>query len=141
MDIQKPDVKAISVFLEENRGSLSDAEFVTRYIAGLTQSLQADKRLYRSFGGFWWPLKRILLATSQSDILEMGDSYNTELNQQFSYANDALTVCAAYLTQQENIENGYLYASKHIYATDTHEPIEIVIEDPAIELLILADSF
>lgn len=140
MDIQKPDVKAISTFLEENRDSLSDAEFVTRYITGLILSLQADKRLYRSFGGFWWPLKRMLLA-SKSDIFEMGDSYNTELNQQFSYANDALTVCAAYLTQQENLENGYLYASKHIYATSTLEPIEIVIEDPAIELLILADTF
>jgi hypothetical protein len=138
MNIKKPDVTLIAKFLEDNRGDTNDAEFAKRYVTGVIASLKVDKKLYRSFGGFWWPLKRMILTIDSNNF---GEQYDTELNELFSYSNDALTVCAAFLTQQTNIEQGYLYSNQHRYYTAGQEPIDLTIEDGEMEGRIFADSF
>jgi hypothetical protein len=138
MNIKKPDVTLIAKFLEDNRGDTNDAEFAKRYVTGVIASLKVDKKLYRSFGGFWWPLKRMILTIDSNNF---GEQYDTELNELFSYRNDALTVCAAFLTQQANMEQGYLYSNQHRYYTAGQEPIDLTIEDSEMEGRIFADSF
>jgi hypothetical protein len=137
--IEKPDATGISQFLEDNRGDTTDQEFVERYIKGVIETLKKNKKLYRSFGGYWWPLKRLIMA--QDDSAGVGTEYNTELNDTFSYASDALTVSAAYLIQQSNIEQGYMHANNHTYYTSSQEPIDVMIEDTEMEAQIFAESF
>ena len=138
MNIEKPDVIRISRFLEDNRGNTTDTEFAERYVTGVIATLKVNKKLYRSFGGFWWPLKRMILSIDPDNF---GEQYDTELNEIFSYSNDALTVCAAFLTQQANIKQGYMYSNKHTYYTVEQEPIELTIEDSEMEARIFAESF
>ncbi len=138
MKIQKPEVGSLATFLEENRGGVNDIEFTQRYVKGVIESLKNDKKIYRSFGGFWWPLKRLIIATGN---LESGSDYDTELDDQFSYANDALTCCAAFLTQQSNLELGYTYSNKHKYDTAENEPVEITLEDEEMEAQVFGATF
>ena len=141
MEIEKPGVTGIARFLEENRGDVDDEQFVKRYVTGVIETLKTNKKLYRSFGGYWWPLKRIILALEPQAAEHLGEEYDSELNEAFSYGNDALTVCAAYLTQDVNIEQGYMDSNKHTYYTAENEPIELTIEDTEMEKRIFAESF
>lgn len=138
MQIEKPSVTQVATFLEENRGGVNDEVFTQRYIAGVIESLRKDKKLYRSFGGFWWPLKRLILAT---DNVESGELYDTELDNQFSYANDAVTVCAAFLAQESNLASGYTYSNKHVYYTADNEPVELTLEDEEMESQVFGATF
>lgn len=141
MEIEKPPITGIARFLEENRGNVTDEQFTARYIIGVISSLKQNKKIYRSFGGFWWPLKRIILTTNPAEIENFGEEYDSELNDTFSYSNDAMTVCAAYLTQLSNIEQGYMYSALHTYYTTEQEPVELTIEDTEMDQRIFADSF
>jgi hypothetical protein len=139
--IKKPEVAGIAQFLEENRGGLTDIEFTERYLKGVSDSLKNNKKLYRSFGGFWWPLKRLILAYDHSMIDHIGEEFDAELNDMFSYSNDAITVCAAYLTQQVNMETGYMESNKHTYETAGNEPVDLTVDDSEIEGRMFAESF
>ena len=134
MSMKKPDIIKISKFLEDNRGNTSDTEFAERYVTGVIATLKVNKKLYRSFGHFWWPLKRMIL---KIDPNSFGEEYDTELNEAFSYSNDALTACAAFLMQEVNIKHGYMYSNKHTYYTNEQEPIDLIIEDSEMEARIV----
>ena len=141
MNIQKPSVEGIGKFLEESRGDLTDKQFTDRFITGVIASLKLNKKLYRSFGGFWWPLKRMILKTDPEGAFFFGENVDTEINDAFSYQNDALTVCAAFLTQESNIEQGYMNATQHTYYTAENEPVALTIEDEEMEYREFAEGF
>lgn len=139
-NFEKINVGELSIFLEENRNDKTDEQFVDRFLPGAIASLKNDPKLYRSYGPYWWPLKRLILAFKDYDGF-MGNSYDSTLSAAFSYDNDALTVCAAYNFQNMTVESGYMYSNEHQGSTTNGEVVEFVIEDEDMERLILAASF
>ena len=128
----------LNEFLEENRGGVDDAEFTDRYLNGVVTALKDNPKLYRSFGIYWWALKRLILKY-KGEFNGLDDSYDSTLSDAFSFENDALTVCAAYNFQQIALENGYMYSNSH--QATTEEVVDLVIEDANLERLIFAESF
>lgn len=137
MNIVKIPEDALQQFLDENSDGLSEAEFVERYLNGVATTLIRQPDVYRTYGAHWWPLKRLLIAGAMLPK-HYGDSYNTEADALFSESTDALTVCAAFLAQQDNISDRMLSDTRFVYEKADGEPFEFLLEDDEIEKIIFA---
>lgn len=137
---EKFDIDELTNFLHKNNQNQSEEVFVNKYLSGVISNLKNTPKLYRSFGPYWWPLKRLIIGYSNYDGF-LGDSYDVALDQSFSYDSDALTVCAAYSMQQATVENGYMYSVSHTVYTEDQEQVELVIEDGDVERLIFSETF
>lgn len=138
----KIDTDALKAFLAENQDkNLTDAQFAERYLKGVVETLNAKPKMYRSFGAYWWPIKKLML---EKNLLPMGfgDSYDATMAEQFTYESESLTVCAAYLYQQDAIESGLVFSNTHPLDLEGSLESEIyTLEDSDVERLILAGSF
>lgn len=138
--LEKFSLNELTAFLHDNIKNQDEEMFVKKYIHGVIKNLKTNPKLYRSFGPYWWPLKRVILEHHDYDGF-LGDSYDATLDQAFRYDTDALTVCAAYNMQQAIVENGYMYSVSHTVYTTDKEQVELVIEDDDIERLIFSMNF
>jgi hypothetical protein len=137
MKIVKIPEDALLKFLDENSDGLSEAEFAERYLKGVAATLIRQPDVYRTYGAHWWPLKRLLVAGAMLPMA-YGDSYNTEANALFSESTDALTVCAAFLAQQDNVSDRMMSDTRFVYEKDDGEAFEFLLEDDEMEKIIFA---
>jgi hypothetical protein len=140
MDLDKLPDDTLRSFIEDNRGGLTDDDFVNRYLDTVIDGLMLNPLLYRTYGGYWWPLKRLLIARPDYKP-ECGDSFDTDLNQLFSHSEDILTVAAAYLEQAKNLTDKMLSDNHFIYDAAGGESFELTLEDPDMERLLFAERF
>lgn len=139
---KKLDIEALKTFLAENQDAkLTDEQFAERYLKGVVETLNAKPKMYRSFGAYWWAIKKLML---EKGLLHegFGDSYDSTMAKQFSYESESLTVCAAYLYQQDAIESGLVFSNTHpLELENSVESETYTFEDSDIERLIFASSF
>lgn len=140
MDLDKLSDGSLRSFIEENRGGLTDEDFINRYLDTLIEGLMLNPLLYRTYGGYWWPLKRMLMERPSYNP-ECGDNVDSELNQLFSHSEDILTVAAAYLEQSKNLADKMLSDNHFVYDVIGGESFEITLEDPGMERLLFAERF
>ena len=131
-EIKTVPVGALEALLEDERNGASDEEFVERYVQGIIKTLKSNPLLYRSFGAYWWPLKR-LIVNAKVYHNDFGESYSEEFNKALSLDSDALTVCAIYLEQEDNIATGNTTSTAFNYEAMDGSEIEITIEDDIME--------
>ncbi len=132
MNIIRLPIDALRQFLEENREGLTDDEFVAQYAKALSNTLLQQPELYRTFGAHWWPLKRILLGLGLLPE-RYGNSFESEPNALFSEETDALTVCAAFLAQQDNLAVRMMGDTHFVYEADNGESYELELQDEDFE--------
>lgn len=110
MRIDKPDVEELDEIIEDARKKNPD--WVTKYLHATNELLDKDPALYRSYGYYWWGLKRAML---EKGITSCGLSVDEEWAEYTDYGDIEHNVAAAYLYQDRVFDSCFVYSSKHSY--------------------------
>lgn len=130
-----PTTDELAPLLEEAlAGGRTEDDFQQGYLAGLLTVLKTDPRQYRSFGPYWWPLKKMLIDAGYTDTF--GGQLEQGTLQHYSMERPALTLVAAWAYQQYQFEEGKFRSSSHQLDIEDGETYEYELADTEMELAI-----
>lgn len=110
MLIDKPDVEQLDEIIEDARKKNPD--WVTKYLRATSDLLRENPSLYRSYGFYWWGLKRAFL---EKGITTFGSDIDEEWEEYTDYGDIEHNVAAAYLYQDHIFNSCFVYSKKHTY--------------------------
>lgn len=130
-----PTTDELAPLLEEAlAGGRTEEEFQRGYLDGILTVLKTDPRQYRSFGPYWWPVKKMLIDDGYSAVF--GEQLEQGTLQHYTLERPALTLVAAWAYQQYQFEEGKLRASSHQLDIQDGETYEYELSDTDMELAI-----
>ncbi|WP_237363995.1 hypothetical protein [Vibrio marisflavi] len=109
--------------------------FIEKHLAGINKVLSDDPLSYRNYGAYWWAIKKLMNERGY----ELGDDEDPITSNHFTYSDPVTLLCAAWAYQDGQIEDGYMYQSKHTYPIvrdgdeDDIEDFEYSLEDHDLE--------
>lgn len=89
---------------------------------GIARELHEDPARYRSYGPYWWLLKKALL---EAGYREFGSFLDAAWYEKLDYGSSAYNLAAAWGYSDWAAENGSLYALRHTYALRDTEMDEV----------------
>lgn len=89
---------------------------------GIARELHEDLARYRSYGPYWWLLKKALL---EAGYREFGTFLDAAWYEKLDYGSSAYNLAAAWGYSDWAAENGSLYALRHTYALRDTEMDEV----------------
>jgi hypothetical protein len=139
-----PITNKITVFTEQDlipiiKEATSDCDeelWATRFLAGAASLLKRNPVMYRSFGPFWWPLKKYL----QDSGLNSGEPVDDELFDQVTMGSKSLDIAAAYAYHDWSTSNMSIKDTVHIVQSSDGEDVEYQVIDDEFEALITLGS-
>ena len=133
ISIYKPSEESLDTLISETRER--NPNWQRDFLAGLARELREDPRRYKSFGPYWWLIKKELLAAGYT---EFGHFMDQEWLDNMDYGNTAYNLAAAWGYSDWATDNGYLYATRHPYAlrdSDTEEQFGEEVWENAVYVL------
>lgn len=132
--LYKPTVESLEALKKEafQGGAVSPEEWRAKVASGCVKMLLASPQQYRSYGPFWWQLKRELLAQGDS---QFGDHLDAEWLELTEYGDPVLNLLACIVHANWAIEQGLIYSSRH--------PVAFIQDDgsePDIQEYVLIDE-
>ncbi|MCV6588699.1 MAG: hypothetical protein OIF57_06680 [Marinobacterium sp.] len=110
-----------------------DDDFVPGYLDSVAGVLNKNPTMYRSYGPYWWPLKRLLIQRGHQDLF--GTEVDDSVADQLTYTTDQLTVAAIYSYSERVMAAGTMYSNSQL--VDTPDGAEsYLIADEEIEGII-----
>ena len=123
-------------------GTVTEAEWVKKFISIMQGLLKNDPLRYRSFGPYWWIVKNAMI---NAGINEFGEAIDAEWLEQSSYDTDYHGLLAALLYSGQMMNNGLIYANQHnIELKDEDGVMDMqvyVLADEDMETLAIEKSF
>ncbi|MEB2478110.1 olxA [Citrobacter freundii] len=137
IDTVQPPESYVEARLTEGRGNTSEAAWMTSIIGVIANGLEAEPRLYASYGPWWAALKNILIKYGYDKI---GTLIQLDVASIYTMSRDALTVAAALLYHNDRIDNGMAYALDHLLEVnenaDDTEPYFFTVDDDEMARLV-----
>jgi len=122
--------------IEEATSDCDEEQWADRFLAGAAGLLKRNPVMYRSFGPFWWPLKKYL----QDGGLNSGEPIDDELFDQVTMGSKSLDIAAAYAYHDWSTSNMSTTNSVHIVQSSDGENAEYQVIDDEFEALIAFGS-
>ncbi len=110
MIIDKPNVEDLDEIIEDARKKNPD--WLMAYLRTVSSDLREDPGRYRSYGYYWWVLKRAFL---EKGITTFGRDIDKEWEEYMDYGDIEHNVVAADLYQEHIFESCYIYSNTHPY--------------------------
>lgn len=115
-------------------GETLEPDFVSTFTKNCAENLKLNPSLYRSYGPWWWALKKV--------IAENGHSFGQETEaatlSRFNYERPALVCCVAWAYQDYILKNGFANSGEHSYAViDSDEVETYYLTDMDMEALVI----
>ena len=129
MKIWKPEEADLQSAIDEARKS---GTWVDAYLNGVTTLLRKDPLRYRSFGPYWWLVKKALI---DRDIYDFGTEIDREWFEDLDYGDEEKNVTAAYL-YDESREGLNIYDDSHLLEQEDGEPYEYLANDSDVESMV-----
>jgi hypothetical protein len=111
--------------IEEATIDQSEEQWHVQFMQGVAGLIEKRPIMYRSFGPFWWPLKKYLLDAG----LIVGEPVDAELFDQVTMGSQALDLAAAFAYHD--------WTTRYMTSTDTVRDVETdegeTIEYPVID--------
>ncbi|MGZ8160562.1 MAG: hypothetical protein ACXWT1_04680 [Methylobacter sp.] len=128
--------QALRPIIEEGTRDSDEEQWATGFLAGAAGLLKRNPVMYRSFGPFWWPLKKYL----QDCGLNGGEPVEDELFDQVTMGSRSLDIAAAYAYHDWTISNVGTTNTVHIVQSSDGEDVEYQVIDDEFEALIAFGS-
>lgn len=109
------------------------ARFIEDYLDSVDQILAKDTRQFRSYGVYWWPIKKMLV---DRGITDYGVNIDAPCMSLVSHLSEAEILCAAYANKMQALDNGTLYSTDHQYDGTLEEPYYFTLADDELENII-----
>ncbi len=124
--------QALIPIIEEGSSDSDEEQWADGFLAGAAGLLKRNPVMYRSFGPFWWPLKRYL----QDGGLNGGEPVEDELFDQVTMGSKSLDIAAAYAYHDWTTSNMSITNTVHIVQSSDGEDVEYQVIDDEFEALI-----
>lgn len=131
-NIARYDATDLAPLVAEARAE-AGGDFAPAFMQSVAKQIKSNPRLYRTFGPYWWVLKREL---AKASIGTNGDYVDAETANALDYGSTELNLAACYLAQQKNLETYFLYSNTTMVELISGETVDYVLEDQQLELLI-----
>lgn len=138
--LYKPDVDTIlQPLLDEGTkgGQKTRDEWLAEYAVGLADHLRENPKQYRSYGPYWWIVKRVLI---QKGVEDFGEYLDQEWLEKTTYNDDVWDMLAGYAYSEYAVQAGLVYSHTHliayVYDDDDSEEDQYVLVDDDMEELI-----
>ena len=137
--IYKPEGDMLSGLMAEatENGKITPQDWQARYLDGVSALLQANPRQYRSYGPFWWLLKRALI---DSGRIKFGQHLDAEWLEATEYGDPAMNLMATFVYGEYAINHGLIYSSEHAIGYLDGEVDTYVLADEDMEALSLSKT-
>lgn len=103
------DGAALAEAVEQARKD-AGGQFQAAFLQAVRDQLRTRPAMYRSFGPYWWPLKREMI---RAGIHDFGLSYDAETADALSYGDAETTLAACALYQGYVLDNLSIYEHDH----------------------------
>lgn len=114
-----------------NEAKKGDINWMGRYLSSLTALLQKTPLRYRTFGPYWWLLKKSMI---DRGIVTFGDEIDREWFEQMDYGSEELNLAAANAYEDMRIDGKFnIYDVNHVMEDAQGSPYEYVIADSDVE--------
>jgi len=124
--------QALIPIIEEGSSDSDEEQWAAGFLAGAAGLLKRNPVMYRSFGPFWWPLKKYL----QDGGLNGGEPVEDELFDQVTMGSKSLDIAAAYAYHDWTTSNMNITNTVHIAQSSDGEDVEYQVIDDEFEALI-----
>ena len=114
--LYKPDVDTIlQPLLDEGTkgGQKTREEWLAGYASGLADHLRKNPKQYRSYGPYWWIVKRVLI---QKGVEDFGEYLDQEWLEKTTYNDDVWDMLAGYAYGEYAVQAGLVYSHTHLIA-------------------------
>ena len=132
----KPSIEELNGlrFEATDGGKITEEDWVKENCRIIRKTLSDDPRRYRSYGPYWWIVKRAL---NDNGMTDFGTTIDLEWAEQADYGNTFLNLLAAWLYQEEALNTGLIYSNAHTIA---FEPEEEGVEHDISEYQLIDDE-
>lgn len=107
-------------------------DFAPAYLRGVAAVLAERPAMYRSFGPYWWLLKRELIA---SGVRQFGESVDAETADALSHGERDLNLAACYVAQMHTLDTAMAYGHLHAVELDDGTIAEFTLADDEVEAI------
>lgn len=121
-----------------HESGLSESEYIAHTVDQMVQVIKARPTIYRSYGAYWWAVKRIMI---EHGVIVFGQTVEIGDIEQFFIENDeALTLVAAILYQQWIVNNASPDVADHLLPLVDGDDVEYSVIDDEMEFLIAGEK-
>ncbi len=140
MPIAKPSIEDLQPLLEEATIEAGQTEevWIERLLGSLDSILAANPLRYRSYGPFWWHLKKALMDRGQrsgTGIFSRATFIDLDWLQAIDYGELKWNLLAAWAYGEGRLQSGLIYDPEHVLTDDGGEPVEYISADEEMEML------
>lgn len=115
--------------IEEATVDQSEAEWHQAFLTGVAGLIAKSPIAYRSFGPFWWPLKRYL----QLDGLIKGEAVDKDLFDQVTMDDKTLDLAASFAFHDSTSKSLTATETTHTVSDENGESLEYQVIDEEFE--------
>lgn len=107
-------------------------DFAPSYLQGVAAQIGQRPAMYRSFGAYWWLLKRELIA---SGVRSFGTSVDAETADALDYGDRDLNLAACYVAQMHVLDTATVYGHRHAVELEDGSIVEFTLDDEEVEAI------
>lgn len=110
------------------------AQFVTRFVKNTADILKTNPKLYRAYGPWWWPMKKVMM---DEGITDFGQSVEVGPLTHFTLGAPELDCVAAWAYHSDKIDMGNAYSSDHALEMLDGDIYNYQLQDTEMEAVII----
>jgi hypothetical protein len=132
MDIYKPSENDLQPFLMQAVAKQPLDQWIEKFSANLKVILLKSPLRYRTYGPYWWPLKKIYI---DKEDFSFGDFLDQEWFSTMDYGKPELNIMAAFLYEDMRMAKNMIDDPFHVMETiDGGDAVEFASNDPDMEM-------
>jgi hypothetical protein len=132
MDIYKPSANDLQPLLDQAISGQTVDNWVDIYLKNLKILLSKNPLRYRTYGPYWWLLKKAMV---DHDIYTFGTSIDKEWLDRLDYGNEAINIISAHAYEDARVDMGMnVLDSSHLLEDLDGEPYEYLSDDSEMEI-------
>lgn len=136
-DIIKPTEADLAPLIAEATATQTLTQWKAKYLATLDSFLKKNPFSYRSYGPWWWLVKKELIAAGN---LYFGDDTDAEWVEALDYGRIELNLLAAHGYSDWRVNEGAMHEPLHTLELNNGETIDYLLTDTDMEQLALGQQ-
>ena len=136
-NIIKPTEADLAPLIAEATENQTLTQWKAKYLSRLEAFFKKNPLRYRSYGPWWWLVKKELIATGN---LEFGDDVDAEWIEALDYGRLELNMLAAHGYAEWRFEEGAGHEPLHTLGLEDGETLDYLISDTDMEQLALGQQ-
>ena len=133
MDIYKPSENDLQPLLDQATANQPVDQWIEKFLANLKTILLKSPLRYRTYGPYWWPLKKLFI---DRDDLSFGDFIDLEWLLTMDLGKPEFNILAAFAYEEVRMAKNFVDDPFHVMeTTDGGDAVEFASSDPEMEMM------